>query len=277
MDFETKRFETLRQVRKKAALEIPLQRTIRRRYAQILDLFDFSYPATGDAPNIIEVRDEVVTDLTEHYATVRVAFEQEVPQALGVELPPAHQTLALLAFTTWVAARAPFNAARIVATARNRITGQIRAATREIETQNNGQPANRTEALSQAKRSAAPMLRRHAKVAATLETQASAEATKSHVAEALAGRVPRFVSDTPGFSAAALPTVAVATKTWFTELDSRVRDRHAATEGQTREVSELFNVGGQAMLFPADTSHGADLANVINCRCSALYDRDGGS
>jgi len=50
-----------------------------------------------------------------------------------------------------------------------------------------------------------------------------------------------------------------------------VRNRHASTDGQVVPVDQPFNVGGQMMMFPGDTSGTATLDNVLNCRCFAAY------
>lgn len=56
-------------------------------------------------------------------------------------------------------------------------------------------------------------------------------------------------------------------KRWITARDASVRDSHTAMEGVEIGLDELFSVNGSMMLCPGDTSHGADLAEVINCRC----------
>lgn len=56
-------------------------------------------------------------------------------------------------------------------------------------------------------------------------------------------------------------------KRWLTARDARVRDSHTAMEGVEVDLDELFDVNGSAMLCPGDTSNGADLGEVLNCRC----------
>lgn len=64
---------------------------------------------------------------------------------------------------------------------------------------------------------------------------------------------------------------------WVSMEDSRVRPAHAQAHGQIVRVDEAFTVGGEKLKFPGDTSLGASLGNVINCRCSAEFGviRDG--
>lgn len=56
-------------------------------------------------------------------------------------------------------------------------------------------------------------------------------------------------------------------KTWRSAHDSKTRDAHAAADGQTVRFDETFVVGGEELMFPGDTSHGATAKNVIQCRC----------
>lgn len=60
-------------------------------------------------------------------------------------------------------------------------------------------------------------------------------------------------------------------KQWDAVLDERTRINHAVADGQRREIGEPFVVGGQLLQNPGDTSLGATLDNVINCRCSTQY------
>lgn len=58
-------------------------------------------------------------------------------------------------------------------------------------------------------------------------------------------------------------------KEWGATEDARTRPDHAAADGQTREMDEDFDVGGEKMSYPGDTKGSAK--QVINCRCVVLY------
>lgn len=60
------------------------------------------------------------------------------------------------------------------------------------------------------------------------------------------------------------------TKTWIADLDDHTRPAHADADGQTRLTDEPYLVGGQLLKRPRDTSLGATLDNVINCRCDSI-------
>lgn len=58
-------------------------------------------------------------------------------------------------------------------------------------------------------------------------------------------------------------------KVWIAAFDDRVRDNHAAVNGNKVKENDPFIVGGMEMMFPGDPAGGA--AEVINCRCSHYY------
>jgi hypothetical protein len=79
------------------------------------------------------------------------------------------------------------------------------------------------------------------------------------------------------FVQTAVPAVAVASaiqtsKAWMTQMDSAVRPAHSNAIFQERKLSEPFDVGGEQLMYPGDTSLGASPWNVVHCRCSAIYD-----
>lgn len=61
----------------------------------------------------------------------------------------------------------------------------------------------------------------------------------------------------------------VATKEWMAALDSRTRDPHVTANGQNVRMKDFFMVFGESLEYPGDPRGSA--ANIINCRCIALY------
>lgn len=68
-------------------------------------------------------------------------------------------------------------------------------------------------------------------------------------------------------TAADEPTFEV--KTWLATMDDRTRDTHAEADGQEVPIDQQFQVGEDWLDYPGDPN-GSD-AEVINCRCTALY------
>lgn len=60
----------------------------------------------------------------------------------------------------------------------------------------------------------------------------------------------------------------VVGKRWRNAKDSRSRPAHAAADGQVRLLEEAFDVGGEKLMHPGDSSLGASAGNIIQCRCT---------
>lgn len=58
-------------------------------------------------------------------------------------------------------------------------------------------------------------------------------------------------------------------KIWVTTLDGRERQSHREANRDEVALSESFVVGGEEMLYPH--AEGASAKNVINCRCTVVY------
>lgn len=62
-------------------------------------------------------------------------------------------------------------------------------------------------------------------------------------------------------------------KTWETFGDGKVRPSHKAVGGTRIPIDEPFTVGNSKLMFPNDTSLGADAEEIANCRCTLKFDR----
>ena len=60
-------------------------------------------------------------------------------------------------------------------------------------------------------------------------------------------------------------------KLWMTMRDERVRETHRNIDGQIKPINDLFYVGESLMNYPRDRSLGADMSEIIGCRCSIEY------
>lgn len=59
-------------------------------------------------------------------------------------------------------------------------------------------------------------------------------------------------------------------KTWMSILDKVTREAHLDAHGQEVDVHEPYTVGGEKLMQPLDTSLGASLGNIVNCRCNSI-------
>lgn len=57
-------------------------------------------------------------------------------------------------------------------------------------------------------------------------------------------------------------------RVWQSSLSDRTREAHQDADGQERGVDEPFEVDGEELMYPGDSSGSAE--NVINCRCDTL-------
>lgn len=72
-----------------------------------------------------------------------------------------------------------------------------------------------------------------------------------------------------GAQASGIPT----RKVWLSTQDDRTRDLHIIVDGQkVPNLETPFNVGGDEMQYPGDSSLGAAASNTINCRCTVIYE-----
>lgn len=62
-------------------------------------------------------------------------------------------------------------------------------------------------------------------------------------------------------------------KTWHTMGDRFVRETHKKLDNMQIDIHEPFVSSGSKMMYPTDLSMGANLSEIINCRCSCSYEK----
>lgn len=62
------------------------------------------------------------------------------------------------------------------------------------------------------------------------------------------------------------------TKQWCTSGLPNVRDSHAEVDGVVVDENEPFELPGGLLMYPHDTSMGADASEIINCACACIRD-----
>lgn len=60
-------------------------------------------------------------------------------------------------------------------------------------------------------------------------------------------------------------------KVWQATHDDKTREDHAEADGQSVNISEPFEVGGEEMMWPMDDSLGATPGNTRSCRCVSFF------
>ena len=82
-------------------------------------------------------------------------------------------------------------------------------------------------------------------------------------------RTTMVAADNAGSLAAWDQSGVVKTRIWISALlPNRTRDAHAETHGQEVGLDQMFEVGGEKLLFPGDPNGSA--GNIINCLCVTI-------
>jgi len=244
----------------KLALEPKLRKKLRKLDKKILNQFRRNM-LRGQMTRADTFSPELEDLLAKHYVLVANEFqgniENQLPKDLG--LTATEKTTLALALAAFFERRATNQAHFITQTTQKEMGKAALLAASETEDQ-----------IEQAVIAAAILSRRFLAregATATLETQAAAEATKAAEFDVLAGKRPLTLDTPPG----------AANKEWVTMRDERVRRSpffHTRADQQVRPINVPFSVGGEQLRFPGDTSLGASIGNVINCRCAAIGDID---
>lgn len=74
--------------------------------------------------------------------------------------------------------------------------------------------------------------------------------------------------ETGSFEAAKASKI-IKEKTWSAAFDAR--ETHADANYQTVRLMDQYVVGGYLLNYPGDTSYGAGMEEIVNCRCSSLH------
>jgi hypothetical protein len=251
-------------LRRKLALERGFLQTLARYHRGVLQDFTHRVGVSGVIPSLHERDPELMALLREHYTETNRAFTGDVSEQLpdDVALTGAEQLVIAGALTTFFDRTAKEHADTINRTVEDDMFRAVRLAHEDREPE---QPP--LEQLEVAVLGAAILHRQLAarRVSiATTETQLAAEATKATEAEVLSGLQP-----TVGGGG---PRRGEAPKRWDSVGDNWVRAAHITADGQVVSMDQAFQVGGEQLMYPGDTSLGASVENVINCRCSATYD-----
>lgn len=65
-------------------------------------------------------------------------------------------------------------------------------------------------------------------------------------------------------------------KVWLATDDERTRESHADADGQQVAIDQPFEVGDTELMYPGDPD-ADDPGEVVNCRCTLVYEDAGGS
>jgi uncharacterized protein with gpF-like domain len=250
---------------KKLAFESALLLALRPHFNVILNDFRSTYAETGNFPDITEHNNAISAVLNKHYDRVSDSFSDHIEQQLG-EPTDRSKVRSDIQVSTQLHKNleVPKSGQFIANTnqsqmhdARDKVIVSAAVAGLFLT---NKQIANRAHAeLSKKYAARLPLI-------ALDNTQNPAEQAKQAEYESLIDN--EATAGGVDFGSAA--DGDRAQKQWVAVLDNKTRPAHADADGQIIVVGEPFIVGGEKLMYPRDTSLGASMANVANCRCSAV-------
>lgn len=257
------------EVQKKMRLEKIFSRELKPTFGQILRDFRVHVAAFGVSQDAEQYEPSFNGLLRSAYSRTQRAFTGDVAEDNQLSLDQDDGTarsLYSIALLEWKTTNANQKAEIITDTNQKQMDKSIITA-RGVLSENEEPETPLTLAAT-----ATAILRRQLNVRndviAQTETQEAAESTKLIEAQVLAGGKPFNLQSIIVPSQVERKEVS---KTWSTFRDSRVRPTHIAVEGVTIKENALFVVGDSRLLFPGDTSHFPDIAEIIRCRCSSSY------
>lgn len=252
-------------LRNKLALEAKLRPKIRAYNEKLIREFRRQYKFDGNILNVGLFEDELNAILADHYQETASIFANNIGPDLPEDVKPTEEDRQNIegALAPFFFLAAKDRSAGINNTNQNDLNQSIAEASEDEMAQGLiGRELVIVVATLAAVFAGRKLNGRTESIVQT-ETQFAAETSKATEAEVLIGREPSISAPTP--------TPAEIEKEWITVGDSLVREAHLSADGQKKKISEPFVVGGELLRWPGDTSLGASLGNIINCRCSADY------
>lgn len=249
---------------RKLELEKKLVRSLREIGNKIVNQTIRTFAESGNALDVSVFKDELAGVLDTHYQKTADVFASQMTANLPAEIAitATEETLIQESLATYFAARSVDQAGILTATNQREVGRAVQAARETVD--DAGQALSRRDQAREAGVRTARKLRGRETTRATTETQHAAEVSKATEAEVLSDRTPSIVRATP--------SQATVLKEWVTVGDEKVRIDHVRADSQTVDMSKPYTVGGELLRYPGDTSLGASAGNVVNCRCSSVYD-----
>ena len=256
----------------KIRLEAKLRSKVNRLFKRMVNAHVRLVATTGMPLNAQVFKQEWVDLLLVHYKLVQSTFKGSVQAFQAKELAglrykqegdfPTSVELLAGALLGWATTQAPRQAQFITDTNVNNIAESMRQARESLLADGESLDDRSVAAVSGATLGRS-MSGRASSIIMT-ETQSAAESTKNLEAFSL--------SDIdPTLALGGALVVSTTTKNWQTVGDKKVRGAHALVNGQVRQLSVPYDVGGEKLRYPGDSGLGASPKNTANCRCSSIY------
>lgn len=251
----------------KLKLEAQLRPKIRKYNKKIIEAFSKQYRSDGNVINVSQFDDELNTILTEHYQDTSNIFSDNIGPDLPADIQPTDDERRDIeaALATYFFLQSKKKSIDINSTTQNELSQSVVEASQDELSQGLIGREFVITVATLASVFADRKINARVETIVQTETQFAAETAKGTEAEILSGRNPSIIADSP--------RQTEVKKRWDTVGDSNVRDAHVAADSQTQNISDPFIVDFEQLRWPGDTSLGASLGNIINCRCSVDYNQ----
>lgn len=254
------------QLAKKLRLEATVRPELNRFFRSVSRLITPVWVASGQAPDLQPFSADLTALLRKHYTRTKRAFIGDTTKSLQRSIGKKQDTVPSVLLETeaelitHINDTAPAQAERILETTQNEFDAIIAAVLVGIAA--SGKEATPKEEARRITQDFNSRIPSRADTIAAFETQSMAEATKKLEANAIAAT---------GATIAGVAISQLMVKEWHTILDDKTRESHVIADGQVRNQGEPFTVGGESLQVPSDSSLGASLKNIINCRCAVSF------
>lgn len=247
-----------RQLAKKLKLENRFKPDLIRFFKQVGRDATAKWAATGRIPNLNSFQLELIALLRGHYRRVAKVFAKDARNEVKtvnffletkqeenidseiVDYINQHSIQQSMFILQTTESNLNVVAASVLAAARTGLERPARAETaREIRREFDARSVNRVGTI------------------ATTETQTTSEAIKFIESHAVSETLRQTTGQT-------------MLKTWATLLDEVTRPSHVLADRQERPINTPFIVQGERLMVPGDTSLGASVSNIIECRCASI-------
>lgn len=257
----------LNELAKKIRLESRLKRKMHKLFRKISKDLRSQFVISGTVLNANTYKNEIAETLRDHYDRVFKSFNNVVINEIksyknGEEFKQVEENIVDRENERFKNSQSETQSQKITDTNQKRINAAIAAALLAFRQESLVEPSTESERLLARKKIASGASQKflsdaesRAEATAITETQNPAETAKNNQINALS-------------ITGAISSFGVR-KVWTAILDNRVRDAHAIADGQVRKIGEPYEVNGELLKHPGDTSLGASAGNVINCRCSS--------
>jgi hypothetical protein len=245
---------------KKLKLEVSFSRSMRSFFNTVRK--DFRSRYVSSKPNVIasEYKIDLTAALKQQYRKIAKEFsgylEKDLNKNFQYEIKQGEKEEIEAEILGIIAAKATIQSEYIIQTTQKEIDQAVTEVLQTTDDLTDQEIAKRASAILQSRQAA------RSDIIAATEVNSMAEETKFTEFAVLAAA---------GIALDGEPLSEKVVKRWDAVLDEKTRINHAVADGQQRNKNDTFLIGGQSLMFPGDTSHGATLDNVINCRCSVQY------